>query len=243
MHKDSLILLPHLDDEFAISPILTNIISKAGKNYKFIFFAERNNESKKIRQIRREECIKSLNLFGVNRSEIIFINDHLDVDDLKIYKKTNEIKTYLTEYHQKNTIYKIYTLNLEGGHPDHDSLALIVDKFCTDLNIKKYFLPSYNSRRTLFFPLSVLRPLKSQLGYFKTKKINIFDWYSSIKIAYVYKSERSAFLKLLPFLVIKTLFSCQVYLTSKINIETVDWENSLTKKRYKVDINSILQKV
>ena len=61
MDKDSLILLPHLDDEFAISPILKNIISKAGKNCKFIFFAERNNESKKIRQIRREECIKSLN--------------------------------------------------------------------------------------------------------------------------------------------------------------------------------------
>ena len=47
MDKDSLILLPHLDDEFAISPILKNIISKAGKNCKFIFFAERNNESKK----------------------------------------------------------------------------------------------------------------------------------------------------------------------------------------------------
>ena len=215
MDKDSLILLPHLDDEFAISPILKNIISKAGKNCKFIFFAERNNESKKIRQIRREECIKSLNFFGVNRSEIIFMNDHLHVDDLKIYEKTNEIKSYLSEYHQKNPIYKIYTLNLEGGHPDHDSLALIVDKFCTKLNIKKYFLPSYNSRKTLFFPLSVLRPLKSQLRY----------------------------LKLLPFLVIKTLFSYQVYLTNKISIETVDWENSLTKTRYKVDINSILQKV
>ena len=243
MDKDSLILLPHLDDEFAMSPILKNIISKAGKNCKFIFFAERNNESKKIRQIRREECIKSLNFFGVNRSEIIFMNDHLHVDDLKIYEKTNEIKSYLSEYHQKNPIYKIYTLNLEGGHPDHDSLALIVDKFCTKLNIKKYFLPSYNSRKTLFFPISVLRPLKSQLRYFKTKKINVFDWYSSLKIAYVYKSERSAFLKLLPFLVIKTLFSYQVYLTNKISIETVDWENSLTKTRYKVDINSILQKV
>lgn len=243
MNKDLLILLPHLDDEFAISPILTNIIGKAGKNCKFIFFAERNDESKKIRKLRRKECIKSLNLFGVNRSEIIFINDHLDVDDLKIHEKTNEIKSYLTEYHKKNSIYKIYTLNLEGGHPDHDSLALIVDKFCSNLNIKKYFLPSYNSRRTLFFPLSVLRPLKSQLRYFKTKKINIFDWCSSLRIAYVYKSERSAFLKLLPFLITKTLFSCQVYLTNKINIDTVDWENSLTKKRYKVDISLILQKV
>ena len=66
------------------------------------------NQKNKANKKRRG--IKSLNLFGVNRSEIIFINDHLDVDDLKIYKKINEIRTYLTEYHQKNTIYKIYTL-------------------------------------------------------------------------------------------------------------------------------------
>ena len=50
MPRTSLIILPHLDDEFAISPILKNILKRAKNNYKIIFIAERNssNGKKKI---------------------------------------------------------------------------------------------------------------------------------------------------------------------------------------------------
>jgi len=243
MSNDSLILLPHLDDEFALCPIFKNILKKAGKHYRFIFFAERNEDLKKNKLLRREECIKSLSLFGVDRSRVIFINDYFSVDDLKLHENSDQIKSFLTNYHKQNSINKIYTINLEGGHPDHDSLALIVDKFCNEMRIKKFFLPAYNYRRTLFLPLSVLRPLNSQLSYFKVKKINFFDWHASLKIAFIYKSERAAFIKLLPFLILKTFFSYRVYIANKIDIHSIDWEKSFTKNRYKTDINLIIHKI
>ncbi len=243
MSNDSLILLPHLDDEFALCPIFKNILKKAGKNYRFIFFAERNDDLKKNKLLRREECTKSLSLFGVDRSRVIFINDYFSVNDLKVYEKSDQIKSFLANYHKQNSINKIYTINLEGGHPDHDCLALIVDKFCHEMRIKKFFLPSYNYRKTLFLPLSVLRPLNSQLSYFKVKKLKSFDWYPSLKIAFIYKSERAAFIKLLPFLILKTFFSHRVYIANKIDIHSVDWEKSFTKNRYKTDINLIMNKI
>ena len=243
MPRTSLIILPHLDDEFAISPILKNILKRAKNNYKIIFIAERNSSNGKKKFKRRKECINCLSLFGVKPTNIIFMNDYFIVEDLKIYNSMEQITKFLNNFHEENPIKKIYTLSLEGGHPDHDALALVIEKFASLVAIKKYFLPAYNSRKTFFLPLSVLRPLKSQLTFFKVKRIGLFGWHNSLKIAWTYKTERHAFFKLLPFLIFKTLFSNKIFITNKIKKDSVDWQSSLTKKVYKTDENLYLNRL
>ena len=58
----TLVILAHLDDEFAISPIIKRIARRNPKNIKIIYCAERLQDSIKLRQIRRDEIVRSADL-------------------------------------------------------------------------------------------------------------------------------------------------------------------------------------
>lgn len=239
--KETLIILPHLDDEFALVPIIKKINSKSKLHV--VFCAERNI-SDDLNNKRRAESIESLNLIGCNAQNITYINDFFQVDDLKLIDASLDIYKFLNKFLKERNIEQIVTLNLEGGHPDHDSLALIVKKI-TDRNkyIKSFYVPAYNRRRTLIFPYSVFRPLKAQEENFYQDKHGVFIWLDSFFIALKYKSERAAFLKLMPFIIFNSLFSKSIYVSSKIDIESIDWENSLSLNRYSATKYDILNKI
>ena len=130
----------------------------------------------------------------------------------------------------------IYSLNLEGGHPDHDSLSLIINRFSEINNLKTKYFSAYNYQKTLYFlPFSVLRPLKTQDRIFKKHFLNNFCWFHSLKVALIYKSEWIAFAKILPFILFKLIFSNLILYTEKIEIDKIDWDKSLTYKLYKVN--------
>ena len=120
-------------------------------------------EKKKFK--RRKECINCLSLFGVKPTNIIFMNDYFIVEDLKIYNSMEQITKFLNNFHEENPIKKIYTLSLEGGHPDHDALALVIEKFASLVKIKKYFLPAYNSRKTFFFTFECLEAFEVSTNF------------------------------------------------------------------------------
>ena len=67
-----------------------------------------------------------------------------------------------------------------------------------------------------------------------------------LRIAYIYSTERSAFLFLMPIFIFKAIFSRYIIYFDHIDIYSVDWFKSLTYKRYKVDfdkINSQIKKI
>jgi hypothetical protein len=143
-----------------------------------------------------------------------------------------------------NNFKQIITLNLEGGHPDHDSLALIIEKLSdNDKSLRTFFVPAYNSRRTIVIPVSVFRPLKAQKRFFIKEYYSLFIWLDALKIAFTYTSERSAFIKLLPFIIFNSIFSRSIYVSEKINIETIEWNESLSFKRYAVSKHDIMKKI
>lgn len=239
--KETLVVLPHLDDEFALVPIIKKINLKSKLH--IIFCAERNY-SDDLNNKRRSESIESLNLIGCNAQNITYINDFFRVDDLKLIDASFDIYNFLDKFLEERSIEQIVTLNFEGGHPDHDSLALIVEKISArNKNIKSFYVPAYNSRRSLIFPVSVFRPLKSQQDNFYKDKHGIFIWLDSFFIALKYKSERTAFLKLMPFIVFNIFFSKSIYVSTKVDIESVNWEDSLSLKRYAVSKQDILNKI
>ena len=108
-------------------------------------------------------------LLGVNKKNIYYLNNYFIVDDLKLYESVNNIYSYLKNLVQKFDFEQILTLNFEGGNPDHDALALLVNKFSKNYSKIPIFFPAYNSRKTFGLPLSVFKPLRTQEAFFYSK--------------------------------------------------------------------------
>ena len=229
-----LIILAHLDDEFAIAPLLKNL-TKKNQNIKVIYCAERLNSDLKIQRKRRLENKSALNYLGINSKNIIYMNDEYYINDLEIHLSKSIIYNFLKNTFESFRFDTLLTLNLEGGHPDHDSLSLIIDKFSKSNKVKALFFPAYNYRKTLYIiPFSVLRPLEIQNKFFKKKRLNKFCWYHSLVLSFIYKSEWVAFYKIIPFIIIKLFFSNFIFYTERLQKDSIVWEKSLTYKRYKI---------
>ena len=158
------------------------------------------------------------------------------LDDLKIHLSKQLVFKFLSEIYSLFHFEIIYSLNLEGGHPDHDSLSLIINRFSEIKKLKTKFFSAYNYQKTLYFlPFRVHEPLSTQNSIFKKQILHNFCWFDSLKVAFIYKSEWTAFAKILPFILFKLFFSNLILYAEEIDIEKIDWEKSLTLKLYKVN--------
>ena len=233
--KKVLIVFAHLDDEFALAPLIKHL-AKKNKNIKVLYCAERKLSDKKYQDLRRNENKTALNYLGIKNNNIIYINDECFVNDLEIHLSKSKIYNYISRIYGFYKFELLLTLSLEGGHPDHDTISLIINKFSKINKIKTMFFPAYNYRKTLFFiPYSVLRPLKNQNYLFKKATFENFCWIHSLMVALFYKTEWRAFIKLIPFIIFNLFFSNFIYYSEKIELKSVDWRQSLTSRRYKVN--------
>ena len=240
---DSIIVLPHLDDEFALVPLIKSITNINSKNLKVIYCAERIFDPHEKKRKRRNESFTALKLLGCLEENITYLNDSFEVIDLQLSASAKNIYSFIENLYFKKKFDSLITLNFEGGHPDHDALALIVDKFTKTYNVESIYVPSYNYRKTLFLPISVFRPLESQVNYFFLQSYGLFCWADCLRLAWIYKTERKAFIKLLPFILYKYFFSKNIYYSNVLNIESVDWEKSLSKKRYNIEKKEVLNSI
>ena len=238
--KKTLIVLPHLDDEFALFPIIK--VFKNLENISIIYCSERNQDLKNKKK-RRLENIKSLSMFGIKKTSIIYINDFFYVHDNFLFKKTTKIFDFIENLYHKDFYQQILTLNLEGGHPDHDCLALIVNQIKKKYNIDTFFFPAYNYRNNFIFPFSVLRPLVSQESVAIKLQFKRFFWFDLLRIAFTYRTERKAFFKLILAFFYKIAFSDKMLFFDHVSLSYINWEETLSFKRYKVEKNLILEKI
>ena len=240
---ETMIILPHLDDEFALVPIIKAFSAYSEKKLTIIYCAERN-KSKFENNRRRNENIKALDLLGHPIEKIIYLNDIFQINDLDLVGQSLNIYKFLTNLVDKKNCNQLITLSFEGGHPDHDSLALIIEKIAfKSKNVNSFFVPAYNNRRSFILPVSVFRPLKDQQKIFFKENFAIFSWLDSLKIAFIYRSERGAFLKLMPFIFCKSIFSRSIYISRVIDIDSVYWKKSLSLKRYQAKKQDILKRI
>ena len=99
-HKKILIVLPHLDDEFALAPLIKKINRTSKKNIFTIFCAERNI-SNELNKKRRAESVKSLRILGCDTNKITYINDFFNVDDLALHEAAFKIYHFLLGFLKK----------------------------------------------------------------------------------------------------------------------------------------------
>ena len=235
-----LIILAHLDDEFAIAPYIVHM-SRKNKTFKVLYCAERLSSKKQLTKSRRSESIKSLKIMGIEAKNIFFLNDYYAIDDKSLILASEKIYHSIYEFDLKYKFNKIITLAIEGGHPDHDALALIVNKYSKKNKKTPYFFPAYNYEKTFFLPYSVYKPLRAQIKYSNNLNTSFNSWVKTLKISLIYRSEIIAFLKIIPFIIYKLIFSRKIFFMNKIDYNAVNWEQSLTKNRYKKEFKDILQ--
>ena len=233
---NTLIILPHIDDEFAILPLLKKMANFDNKFIRLVYCAERQKSLNKF--VRRKENFAALKILGLEKVKTIYLNDFFEINGTYLYKASKNIYNYLENLNKEFLIHQVLTLNYEGGHPDHDALALIVDKFATKYNVRAFYFPAYNPRKTLLIPLSVCKPLKAQEHFFQYKLYKRFCWIDFFPLFFIYKSEFSAFIKLLPLFIIQ-IFSRKLYYANKVNLETVIWKYSFSWNIYRIDREEI----
>lgn len=239
LKSKTLIILPHLDDEFAITPLLKEMSKNKSNPIKLIYCSERIKSSYRNQKKRRLDNKRSLKLFGIDINQVIYLNDFLQVEDNFLYKKNLKVFNFLKKLLEEERFNQVFTLNFEGGHPDHDQLAIIISNLERLYKFKAFYFPAYNAGSNLFCPFSVLRPLKSQEDLSKHIQLKRFCWGLSIKVALTYSTERFAFLMLFPTLLFKTFFSKSISYFDQIDIFSVIWEKSLSYKRYNLPYSEI----
>ena len=106
-----LIILPHLDDEFALVPLIKSITKYNSKKLKIIFCAERIFDSEERKKQRRSESISALELLGCEKENITYLNDIFEVEDLKLSASSKNIYENIEKLHSKENFNHIITLN------------------------------------------------------------------------------------------------------------------------------------
>lgn len=235
INEKTLIVLPHLDDEFALAPLIRNLKKKDKKNLTFIFCAERINSPKKRILKRRKENKLAMKYLGIRSNQIIYLNDFFLVEDLSLYKSKENIIKFL----KSKKFNFIITLACEGGNPDHDYLAVLIYKLSKEKNFKPYYFPAYNYENFLFFPYKIIDALSSERNFYKEIIIGYFCWIDSIVIALIYNSEFFTFIKMIPHLINKLITSNSIFYTDKINLERINWNKSLVNRIYRFDYRII----
>ena len=118
----ALIVLPHLDDEFALVPIIKQILSYSGDNIRFIFCAERINCTR-LQQTRREENVRALELLGCRREQVIYLNDYFPVDDLRLIDASDEIYSFIRQFVVANNFKQII---VRVSTPDYKFIGVYI---------------------------------------------------------------------------------------------------------------------
>ena len=107
--EKTLILLPHIDDEFAMAPIIKEFTTINSKNIKVLFCAERLTNDILLRVIRRKESVKSLSLLGCSKDSIDYLNNYFLINDKKLHESASKIYFYMKSLRNTYNFTQIFT--------------------------------------------------------------------------------------------------------------------------------------
>lgn len=219
-----LVVLAHHDDEVFIMPYLR---AKKIKDPSFLFISsdpQRLNESE-----------RAITFMGFENSSI----HTLEVGDGKALNSLHEIFKSIHNLIMNEKIDTIITHAFEGGHPDHDSVAIVSNKlFQIGLIRHLIQLPFYHSEglRQPFFKV-----MKLTIDHFqnsKTFSLTLSDSLKTIASIIYYKSQLKSFLGLFPGIFYQLVFNRKnLHYVENINLMSLNRPHEgvlLSEARFKI---------
>ena len=104
--NQTIVILPHLDDEFALIPILKEFGNSTNENFKLIYCAERI-ASKQFYK-RRKENLKALSFLGIASSNVTYLNDYFPINGSELYQASKKIYNYLSQLKNEDNFKQIF---------------------------------------------------------------------------------------------------------------------------------------
>lgn len=148
---NTIILIPHFDDEFFIIPVLL-LKPSVYQNPLFVFLITDPHE-------RASESRKFLESFGYQSDIFLFVGRDLHIEDGSVALRTKEISAYLLENLGLSCATKILTPAWEGGHPDHDACFIIANLLALETEAKVTSYYTYNGFNTKWLFFRIMHPI------------------------------------------------------------------------------------
>lgn len=207
-HQDDEVLGLHLNSNSAVNHViyLTDGVRK-GATY---------DSSKRV-----DEAQVSWNQLDSNAELIFFGTDH-SVKDGALREVFSQFHfSELIKICQKRDIKEIVTLQLEGGHQDHDLVSMLAEELTFRLSLDMYTFPAY---RALHNKFPIYAVMSSPHRSFEKMDLPVLLRLKFAKQALMlmknYRSQFSTWIGLGPFVILKYLFGSPSFIqrTSTLKI-------------------------
>jgi len=136
--KKALYLFAHPDDEIMVLPLL---LRSGFENY-LIYLTEGHNP-KSIRSIELKGAVSAMVSSGIN---VTVITTGIEIVDCKSYESLSyELLEHLSSIGKLNGVDELVSFSYEGGHPDHDSCAILAHLVAKRISIPLIQFSGYRS--------------------------------------------------------------------------------------------------
>jgi hypothetical protein len=228
----SVFLFAHQDDEVFAQVFLRQALQEGAV---FCIFCTRapDNEMAHRRRLESERGLKAL---GLSEKDIFFLGDELGIIDAHLPGSIGLLLQRMIELLVPLNVDAVYVPAWEGGHHDHDALAVagfaLQNYFQTTVALNQYSL--YHGERTSGKFFQVLTPLSSQLGKAKKFGLTIKDSLAIIFSILYYPSQWKTWLGLAPVILFHVLFRRAVFLVPLARESLLCWphQGALLYERY-----------
>ena len=202
---DVLFVFAHQDDEVgAFSRVAFEV--SAGHR---VWCAFLTDGAKKVRpHVRDAESLRVLRRIGVDGARVAFLSDAAGrIPDGTLVHELNRARTMLLDWLRARAVtpQRIYTLDWEGGHHDHDATHLVTLSAARELGVDDvYVYPFYNGwrRRPKLARVSSFIPGTAPV---LRRRLSLRDsWRAACSVA-SYPSQRLTWLALGPGFFVRTL--------------------------------------
>ncbi|CAN2228663.1 N-acetylglucosaminyl phosphatidylinositol deacetylase-related [Candidatus Nanopelagicaceae bacterium] len=217
VNKNLLWLLAHPDDEI----LGLHLFSNSANNFIVYLTDGVRTGANYVSAKRIKEAKEAWSGIDQN-AELIFFGTQFGLKDGELQKQINDSHLRdLVAICRKQKINKIITLQLEGGHQDHDITSLLAEELSNRLNVELVAFPAYRAIHQRF-PIYAVMSSSSRLVEKNVTSIGSRIRYAkqSITLIKTYRTQVTTWVGLGPFVILKYLFGSLTFLPQSMPEQT-----------------------
>lgn len=202
-HDSVLFVFAHQDDEL---PVLTRILYElaSGNRVRCAYLTDGASTAPAV--VRDRESLAMLTRIGVSASDIGFLGGEQRIADGRLAFYTSRAVQNLRDFASEEPPRRMYTLDWEGGHPDHDACHVVALKVACEIGVSdvlSYSLYNGYRRPAGWFRVTSLVPAASAI---LARSISVRDALFVGRALLHYRSQRRTWLGLGPGLLFRMLW-------------------------------------
>ena len=202
--EDVLLVLAHQDDEIGM---LTRIAYERARGARVWCAYLTDGASAAEAAVRDAESLAVLARLGVAPEQVAFLADPVRIRDKQLAEHAHDALAALRRWAARiERIARVYTVDWEGGHHDHDAAHVVALAYARERGIADVFaFPLYNGyrRRAGWFRVSSFVPGGGEIV---RRPLSLADALLPIRAIPAYPSQRSTWLGLGPGMLVRALW-------------------------------------